>query len=178
MRSNGSANSSTSGAIESPHYEILNKDETDHFHGEKLTLVNVTKKDEGKYTCIVANADGYVVEHAYITIQNIGFTFNPTSISSQGSQHAFTSSQGDAVVQKSMGWTSKIRYPAAVIAVSVGVIVLLIIAFGLCYWQVKKSRASSSATMQSRYIGSLRTTYEVQPNDYVVVPDLKGLEVD
>ena len=85
VRSNGSANSSVNGSIESPHYEIVNEGETDQhvivipsgskmfdFHGVKLTLLNVTKRDEGKYTCIVGNAVGYAVEHAYIIVQNIG----------------------------------------------------------------------------------------------------------
>ena len=85
MRSNGSVNSSADGSIESPHYEIVDKDETDQhviassrsgkkfeFHGVKLTLVNVTKKEEGKYSCIVGNAIGYAVEHAYIIVQNVG----------------------------------------------------------------------------------------------------------
>ena len=39
------------------------------FHGVPLSLVNVTKKDEGKYTCIVANILGYSVKHAYIIVQ-------------------------------------------------------------------------------------------------------------
>ena len=40
------------------------------FHGTKLTLVNVTKKDEGKYTCIVGNAVGYAVEQAFIVVRD------------------------------------------------------------------------------------------------------------
>ena len=77
------SNSSTNGSIESPHYEIVNKDDADQhvivpptsskkfdFHGVKLTLVNVTKKDVGKYTCIVGNAVGYAVEHAYISVRD------------------------------------------------------------------------------------------------------------
>ena len=39
------------------------------FHGVKLTLVNVTKKNEGKYTCIVGNAVGYAMEQAYIILK-------------------------------------------------------------------------------------------------------------
>ena len=31
------------------------------FHGAKLILLNVTKRDEGKYACIVKNAVGYAV---------------------------------------------------------------------------------------------------------------------
>ncbi|XP_022806014.1 fibroblast growth factor receptor 1-A-like [Stylophora pistillata] len=96
-------------------------------------------------------------------------TVSPTSVSSES----------EAVVQTSRGWTDIIRYPAAVIAVSVGMVVLLIIAFGVCYWHVRKSRASSSTTMQRRHnIASLRTTYVAQPNEYVIVPDLKRLYVD
>ena len=85
MRTNGSVNSSADDSIESPHYEILNEDLTDELvivppsngkkieiHGVKLTLLNVTKKEEGKYSCIVGNAFGYAVEHAYIIVQNIG----------------------------------------------------------------------------------------------------------
>ena len=85
VRSNGSANSSVNGSIESPHYEIVDKEDTDQyvivppssgkkfdFKGVKLTFLNVTKRDEGKYTCIVGNAVGYGAEHAYIIVQNIG----------------------------------------------------------------------------------------------------------
>ncbi|XP_022806017.1 fibroblast growth factor receptor-like 1 isoform X1 [Stylophora pistillata] len=84
MLTNGSVNSSVDDSIESLHYEILNEDVTDQhvivppsnnkkfeFHGVKLTLLNVTKKEEGKYSCLVGNAVGYVVEHAYIIVQNI-----------------------------------------------------------------------------------------------------------
>ena len=94
----------------------------------------------------------------------LGFTVSLTSISSES----------EAVAKTSMGWTDRIRYPAAVIAVSVGVVVLLIIASGLCYWQVKKGRA-----MKSRHnIGSLQAKYIVQSNEYVILPDLKGLGND
>ena len=99
----------------------------------------------------------------------VGLTVSLTSISSE--------SEADS--KTSMGWTDRIRYPAAVIAVSVGVVVMLIIASGLCYWQVKKGRASSSATMKGRHnITSLQATYVVQSNENVIVPDLKGLGND
>ena len=99
----------------------------------------------------------------------VGSTVSLTSISSES----------EAVTQTSIGWTDRIRYPVAVIAVPVGVVVLLIIASGLFYWQMKKGRASSSATMKSRRnIGSLQAKYVVQSNEYVIVPDLKGLGND
>ena len=85
MHTNGSVNSSPDGSMETPHYEILNEDLTDQhvivppsngnifdFHGVKLNFLKVTKKEEGKYSCIVGNAVGYGVEHAYIIVQNIG----------------------------------------------------------------------------------------------------------
>ena len=62
-------------------YEVIEQNQQDsinyqsrsnnkpEFHGVSLTLVNVTKKDEGKYTCIVGNARGYSVKHAYIIVQ-------------------------------------------------------------------------------------------------------------
>ena len=39
------------------------------FHEDTLTLDNVTKKSEGKYTCIVGNALGYSVRNAYIIVR-------------------------------------------------------------------------------------------------------------
>ncbi|XP_066015609.1 fibroblast growth factor receptor-like 1 isoform X3 [Pocillopora verrucosa] len=184
----------SNGSIESPHYEIVNKEDRYqrvvvqpsgnkmfYFHGVKLTLLNITKRDEGKYTCIVGNAVGYAVEHAYIVVQNIDKAkpneAQRTESTTDGSTVSLTSisSESEAVTQTSMGWTDRIRYPAAVIAVSVGVVVMLIIASSLCYWQVKKGRASSSATMKSRHnIDSLQVKYVVQSNEYVIVPDLKG----
>ena len=38
------------------------------FHAVSMTMVNVTKKSEGKYTCIVGNAIGYAAESAYIIV--------------------------------------------------------------------------------------------------------------
>ena len=39
------------------------------FHEVTLTLDNVTKKSEGKYTCLVGNALGYAVQNAYIIVR-------------------------------------------------------------------------------------------------------------
>ena len=38
------------------------------FHEVTLTLDNVTKKSEGKYTCLVGNALGYALRNAYIIV--------------------------------------------------------------------------------------------------------------
>ena len=71
---------------------------------------------------------------------------------------------------KSAG-ASRIQYLEILIGMLAGVIVLAIIAAGVCYWQVKKFRASSSTAKNHRPgIDSLRAKYEVQ-NEYVVVPD-------
>ena len=41
----------------------------DGFHGDTLSLVNVTKKNEGKYACIVGNEFGYSSKNAYIIVR-------------------------------------------------------------------------------------------------------------
>lgn len=65
------------------HYEVIkqNKYEPDNHilqpaskrrfapHGVRLTLVNVEKKDEGKYTCLVGNSVGYDVADTYVTVR-------------------------------------------------------------------------------------------------------------
>ena len=72
----------------------------------------------------------------------------------------------DEMPGKKSAWTNE-----TLIGVLAGVIVLAIIAAGVCYWQVKKALASSSTTKSRRPgIDSLRAKYEVQ-NEYVVVPD-------
>ena len=38
------------------------------FHGIDLTLVNVTKEESGRYTCIVGNALGYAVKDTYLHV--------------------------------------------------------------------------------------------------------------
>ena len=67
---------------------------------------------------------------------------------------------------KRSAWTHK-----TLIGVLAGVIVLAIIAAGVCCWQVKKAFAPSlTAKSRQRGIDSLRAEYEVQ-NEYLVVPD-------
>ena len=75
----------TNTTIEHPHYEIIKQNSQDSnedlvlpqtnnkfdFYGRKVTLFNVTKKDEGKYTCIVGNAVGYAVEPAYVIVYRL-----------------------------------------------------------------------------------------------------------
>ena len=39
-------------------------------HSVRLTLVNVTKKDEGKYTCFVGNSVGYDVTYTYVIVRD------------------------------------------------------------------------------------------------------------
>ena len=72
---------------------------------------------------------------------------------------------------KTSARASKIQQPKILIGVLAGVIVLMVIAAGVCYWQVKKFRASlPTANSRRPEIDSLRAKYEVQ-NEYVVVPD-------
>ena len=53
--------------------DLLANNNKHDFHVFSLTLDNVLKKSEGKYSCIVGNALGYAVENAYIIVhENIG----------------------------------------------------------------------------------------------------------
>ena len=53
-------------SIRSIHKDLVSP--TDNMMTASMTIVNVTKKSEGKYTCIVGNAIGYAVESAYIIV--------------------------------------------------------------------------------------------------------------
>ena len=78
LHSNSSGNDTDSKQFS---YEVIKQNHRDfvnyqsrinskhEFHGVNLSLVNITKKEEGKYTCIVGNAIGYSVKHAYIIVQ-------------------------------------------------------------------------------------------------------------
>ena len=81
------------------------------------------------------------------------------------------SAHKDVKPGKKSAWTNRIKHPEILIGMLAGVIVLAIITAGVCYWQVKKARASSSTAKSRRpEIDSLRAKYEVQ-NEYVLVPD-------
>ena len=76
------SNGTTNSTLEHPHYEVIKQhlqdldqhlvlSKSNHkiaFHTWKLTLFKVTKEDEGKYTCIVGNAEGYVSQQTYIIV--------------------------------------------------------------------------------------------------------------
>ena len=78
LHSNSSGNDTDSEKLS---YEVIKQNQRDsinyqsssnnkhQFHGVTLSLVNVTKKEEGRYTCIVGNALGYSVQNAYIIVQ-------------------------------------------------------------------------------------------------------------
>ena len=78
LHSNSSGNDTDSKKLS---YDVINQNQQhsvnyqsssnnkNEFHGDTLSLVNVTKKEEGKYTCIVGNTLGYSVKHAYIIVQ-------------------------------------------------------------------------------------------------------------
>ena len=78
LHSNSSGNDTDSKKLS---YEVIKQNQQDsinyqsssnnkhEFHGVTLSLVNVTKKEEGRYTCIVGNALGYSVQNAYIIVQ-------------------------------------------------------------------------------------------------------------
>jgi len=81
------------------------------------------------------------------------------------------SAQKEEKPGKKSARASKIQHPDILIGMLAGVIVLALIAAGVCYWQVKKARASLlTANSRRPEIDSLRAKYEVQ-NEYVVVPD-------
>ena len=78
LHSNSSGNDTDSKKLA---YEVIKQNQQDsanyqssssnkqEFHTVTISLVNVTKKNEGKYTCLVGNALGYSVKHAYIIVQ-------------------------------------------------------------------------------------------------------------
>ena len=51
-------------------------------HGVQLIIFNVTKKDEGRYTCLVQNSEGYEVKHTYVIVRasKLELLFKITSV--------------------------------------------------------------------------------------------------
>ena len=74
--SNGSDNSTEIRNSQYSGYEVLKPhlvklptgNKKFDFNSVELVLVNVTKEDEGKYSCIVGNAVGYAIEEAYVFV--------------------------------------------------------------------------------------------------------------
>ena len=73
LHSNSSGNDTDSKQLP---YEVIKQHDSVNYHSSgnnkhefTLSLVNVTKKDQGKYTCIVGNALGYSVKTASIIVQ-------------------------------------------------------------------------------------------------------------
>ncbi|KAK3750967.1 hypothetical protein QZH41_000723 [Actinostola sp. cb2023] len=64
------------------------------FHGVKLILVNVSKADEGKYTCLVGNAVGYNIEHGYLIVR---------SLSEDATEHELSDLISEMEVMKTIG---------------------------------------------------------------------------
>lgn len=147
------SNSSTNGSIESPHYEIVNKDDADQhvivpptsskkfdFHGVKLTLVNVTKKDVGKYTCIVGNAVGYAVEHAYISVRDwpeLTTSSRPDTISAVNITSFPPNQNVEAQIVKADLPQSKKNMYIMVFTISFMVLVCFALGFFVCHRKLK-----------------------------------------
>ncbi|CAH3173665.1 unnamed protein product, partial [Porites lobata] len=135
-----------------------------------LTLDNVTKKSEGKYTCLVRNSLGYALRNAYIIvhekIDEIRSEDGRTSTTS-----AANSDSNEAGGQKRERPAEKKSWIDRIGRLSIGILATVIVAVisvpvWFC-WKLKKTRASSPPA-----IASLRPRYDAR-NEYVVVPDLK-----
>jgi len=141
-----------------------------------MTIVNVTKKSEGKYTCIVGNAIGYAVESAYIIVHEKTGQQDRNVAQNDG---IATTKSDDTLEPKVKGaksekpgmkrdWTSRIQYRGTLIGVSVAVLGALILTSAWFCWKIKKTLASMGRRRPD--IDSLYPKYEVK-NEYVVVPD-------
>ncbi|XP_078358900.1 fibroblast growth factor receptor 4-like [Oculina patagonica] len=153
-------NGSTNSTIEHPHYEVIKQNEQDlnqhlvlpqsnnkfDFHGVKLTLVNVTKKDEGKYTCIVGNAVGYAVEQAYIIIRDWSETTTPPQVTTNAPSNATFPPDKNYVRTVQVGALSepkKTVYIAVFVAVAVVVVVIFGVGFFYCHRKLQFAKGTN-----------------------------------
>ncbi|KAM7441597.1 Fibroblast growth factorreceptor 4 [Porites harrisoni] len=184
MHSNSSGNSAEGSEL---HYDVIKRDQQasinwlrtsngkHDFHEDTLTLDNVTKKSEGKYTCIVGNALGYSVRNAYIIVREMiveilsedgsTSTTSATIPSLNDSTEAGGQKRERPAEKKS--WIDSLRYPWLLIGLLATVIITVITFPAWFCWKLKKTRASSPPA-----IASLRPRYHAR-NEYVVVPDFK-----
>ncbi|CAH3173656.1 unnamed protein product [Porites lobata] len=184
MHSNSSGNSTEGSKF---HYEVIKQNQQTSinwlstsnskpgFHEVPLTLDNVTKKSEGKYTCFVGNVFGYAVGNAYIIVHEMiveilsedgsTSTTSATIPSLNDSTEAGGQKRERPAEKKS--WIDSLRYPWLLIGLLATVIITVITFPAWFCWKLKKTRASSPPA-----IASLRPRYHAR-NEYVVVPDFK-----
>ncbi|XP_031555241.1 fibroblast growth factor receptor 2-like [Actinia tenebrosa] len=112
------------------------------FHGVKLTLYNVSKKDEGRYSCVVGNAVGYSYEHGFLIVKDGSATDPPTTALTErlyieGLKTSTTASVAEIKKQepKQKGFVVII---SVVGAVSLFLIILIVVVYVL--WTKRRSK--------------------------------------